>query len=49
MTIVSVSLLTPQQITAVAGQRGSPVSVLDDQSRSVIHVETEINSCVRAE
>jgi len=49
MTLVSVSLLTPQQPTAVAGRRGSRVSVLDDQSRGVIHVEKEVVSCIRAE
>ena len=42
--------LTPWQLTRVAGQRGSRVSVVDGQSRSMIHVETEfiseIVSCV---
>ena len=49
MTLVRLSLLTPQQITGVAGRRGLRVSVLGHESRSVIHVETEIKSCVRAE
>ena len=47
MTLVSVSLLSPQQLTAVAGRRGSRVSVLDGQSRGVIHVEKEVISCIR--
>ena len=49
MTLVLVSLLTPQHPTEVSGRRGSRVSVLDGQSRGVIHVEKEVISCIRAE
>ena len=49
MTLVSVSFLTPRQLTAVAGRRGSRVSVLGRDPRSMIHAETEINSGVRVD